>query len=351
MNDPQTFEGMPDPDSNMQSLRYARLSGWLQQILEPSPQMEAIVSEVPENESQLEVGLGPDYHLSYYRQLPDFAMVMLTNDVKAALHYSSLLYHLAGCRECHSAYLDLYDALRVAIDPQGFRPPLGQGTRTLSATPHRMLSHFCQTLITQAEAVLWQARHDHTDQDMAARSLLQMALSVSAYISQSTLRCQALQDLVRVATLFDGSTAPEQDQQKVHAYMLAPAGGARRGRVMRRSDTARPLSSQEQHVIEIQSNGLKGRIVQQEQTLELHLQDLDAALRGRYLTISVPLGSLIEPVRWYNDDPQAIRSIAPVDTSGTLVTPLGETELRLDNPKEYNLLESTFLLLKVRTSD
>jgi hypothetical protein len=351
MNDPQTFEGMPDPDSSMQSLRYASLSGWLQQVLEPSPQTDALVPEVLENESQLEVGLGSDYHLSYYQQLPDFAMAMLTKDVQAAVRYSSLLYHLAGCRECHSAYLDLYDALQVAIDPQGFRPPLGQGTRTLSATPHRMLSHFCQTLITQAEAVLWQARHDHIDQDMAARSLLQMALRVSAYISQSTLRRQALQDLVRVATLFDGPTAPEQDQQNVQAYMLAPTGGARRGRVVRRADTARPASSQEQHVIEIQSNSLKGRIVQQGQTLELHLQDLDTGLRGHYLTISVPLGSLIEPVRWHNNNPQTIRSIAPVDASGTLVTPLGETELCLDNPEEYNLLESMFLLLKVCVSD
>jgi hypothetical protein len=151
--------------------------------------------------------------------------------------------------------------------------------------------------------------------------------------------------------LFDGPTAPEQDQQNVYAYMLAPMGGARRGRVLRRSDTAQPSSSQEQYVIEIQSNSLKGRIVQQGQTLELHLQDLDAGLRGHYLTISVPLGSLVEPIRWHNNNPQAIRSIAPVDASGTLVTPLGETELRLDNPKEYNLLESMFLLLKVRASD
>ncbi len=74
-------------------------------------------------------------------------------------------------------------------------------------------------------------------------------------------------------------------------------------------------------------------------------------LRGQYLTISVPLGSLIEPVRWHNNDPQAIRSIAPVDASGTLVTPLGVTELRLDNPEEYNLLELIFLLLKVCAGD
>ncbi len=350
MNDPQTFEGMPDPDSSIHS-QYSKLAVWLQQVLELPPQREAIVSEVPENENQLAVALGPDYHLPYYQQLPDFAMAMLTEDVQAAVRYSSLLYHLASCRECHSAYLDLYDALRVAVDPQGFRPLLGQGTRTLSATPHRMLGHFCQMLISQAEAVLRQARHDHTDQDTAARSLLQMALCVSAHISQSTIRRQALQDLVRVATLFDGPAAPKEDQQNVHAYTLTPTGGARRGKVLRRSDTLLHSYSQGQIAIEIQSNGLKGRIVQQGQMLELHLQDLDAALRGRYLTISVPLGSLIEPVHWSNNNPQAIRSIAPVDASGMLVTPLGETELQLNNPEECNLLEAMFLLLEVHPSD
>jgi len=109
--------------------------------------------------------------------------------------------------------------------------------------------------------------------------------------------------------------------------------------------------SQEQSAIEIQSNGLKGRIIQQGQELELHLQNLDATLRGRYLTISVLLGSLIEPVRWRDGNPQAIRSTVPVDASGTLVTLLGETEMRLNNPEERNLLEAMFLLLEVRASD
>jgi len=354
MNDPQTFEGMSDPEGSIQgtqSTKYAELALWLQQVLEPALQGEAIVSEVPQNDNQLAVMLGADYHLHHYQQLPDFAMAMLTKDVQAAVRYGSLLYHLASCRECHSAYLDLYDALRAAVDPQGFRPPLGQGTRTLSATPHRMLGHFCQMLISQAEAVLQQARHNHTDQDAAARSLLQMALRVSAYIGQSTIRRQALHDLVRVATLFNGPAAPKEDQQNVHAYTLASTSGTRRGKVLRRSDTSLHLHSQEQDAIEIQSNGLKGRIVQRGQKLVLHLQDLDAALRGRYLTISVLLGSLIEPVRWRNGNPQAIRSTVPVDVSGTLVTPLGETEMQLNNPEERNLLEAMFLLLEVRASD
>ena len=351
MNDPQTFEGMPDPDGSIQGWQYSKLAAWLQQVLEPTPQREAIVSEVPENEHQLAVTLGADYHLHYYQQLPDFAMAMLTKDVQAAVRYGSLLYHLASCRECHSAYLDLYDALRTAVDPQGLRPLLGQGTRTLSATPHRMLGHFCQMLISQAEAVLRRARHDHSDQDAAVRSLLQMALRVSAYISQSTIRRQALHDLVRVATLFDGPAAPKEDQQDVHAYTLAPTSGTRRGKVLRRSDPLLHSYSREQNAIEIQSNALKGRIVQQGQELKLRLQDLDATLRGRYLIISVLLGSLIEPVRWRDGNPQAIRSTVPVDASGTLVTSLGETEMRLNNPEERNLLEAMFLLLEVRASD
>src|SRR6266567_5342447 len=145
MNDHQKFAGTPDPDGSIQgsqSSKYPKLAVWLQQVLESAPQREAIVSEVPENENQLALTLDADYHLLYYQQLPDFAMSMLTKDVQAAVHYSSLLYHLASCCECHSAYLDLYEALRAAVDPQGFRPLLGQGTRTLSATPHRMLGHF-----------------------------------------------------------------------------------------------------------------------------------------------------------------------------------------------------------------
>ena len=47
MNDPQTFEGMPDPDSSIHS-QYAKLAVWLQQVLELPPQREATASEVPE---------------------------------------------------------------------------------------------------------------------------------------------------------------------------------------------------------------------------------------------------------------------------------------------------------------
>jgi hypothetical protein len=40
--------------------------------------------------------------------------------------------------------------------------------------------------------------------------------------------------------------------------------------------------------------------------------------------------------------------MAPVDAAGTLITPLGETDMLLSNPEEHNLLETLFLLLEVR---
>ncbi|MBV9229955.1 MAG: hypothetical protein JOZ18_11630, partial [Chloroflexi bacterium] len=121
-------------------------------------------------------------------------------------------------------------------------------------------------------------------------------------------------------------------------------------KIVRRADMLSRPANQEQPVINLQSRGLEGSIVQHGQMLELHLQDLDEKLRGQYVTITVPLGSLIEPVRWLGGNPRAIRSAAPVDASGTLVTPLGETELQLTDPEDHNLLEAMFLLLEVRAT-
>jgi hypothetical protein len=87
--------------------------------------------------------------------------------------------------------------------------------------------------------------------------------------------------------------------------------------------------------------------VQNGLVLELQLKDLQEALRGRYVTISVVLGVLLEPVRWHGGNPRAIRSTGPVQMDGTLVTPLGETDLTLQNSEERNLLEAIFLLIDV----
>ncbi len=339
---------------------YTKLARWLQQVLETPattqdqpPVERSNLLNIQENGTQLALVLTDDYHLRFYQQLPDFIMALLNNDAQATVHYAPLLYHLVGCHTCHAAYLDLYDSLRAAVQPLEPRTVLGQGTRTLSATPHRMLSHLCRSLISQAEAVLRYSRPDHIDNDEAARALLQLALHVSAHIVQSTIRRQALHDLVRVATLFAGPQAPEEHDPHVRSYtpVMAGAGGMRRGKVVRRSDVIARSHNQDQQFIEIHSDALEGRVVQNGQMLELHLRDLDVTLRGRFLTISVLLGSLLEPVRWLGGNPLAIRSTSRVDEAGTLVTPLGQTDWLMSNPEEHNLLEAMFMLLQVRPSD
>ncbi len=82
--------------------------------------------------------------------------------------------------------------------------------------------------------------------------------------------------------------------------------------------------------------------------LELRLHDLDESLRGRYLLISIPLGALLEPVRWLGKDPHAIRSQVPVDAQGNLKTPLGTTDLRLTNREDRHMLEAMFKKLDIR---
>ena len=350
MNNSMQSGGFSDRRDN-----YARLASWLQQIMKQPPTTIKPTS-TGENDILLELLLDSDYHLHFYQQLPDFIIALLNNDAQATLRYAPLLYHLAGCSECHASYLDLYDAMRAAIYPQGPRPQLGQGTRTLAATPQRMLGHLCQALISQAEALFRQGRHDHVDNDAAARSLLQLALSISARIGQSMIRRQALHDLVRVANLFEGPDSSQEDDPRVYAYtpVMTGSGGTRSGKkALRRVDA--PLRSPgaplEEPTILIQSQMLEGNITQDGQTLILHLQELAEELRGRYVTITVPLGALLEPIRWLGGNPRAIRSIMSVDAQGVLITPLGETELRLSDNEEHNLLEATFMLLEVRVAD
>ncbi|HEY7413609.1 MAG TPA: hypothetical protein VH593_00325 [Ktedonobacteraceae bacterium] len=341
MADTTRFEGAPDPGNE-----HENLARWLTHILGTPDQEEEISSPSSTTMTRLHLLPGSTYHIRFYQQLPDFVMALLQNDPRATVHYGPLLYHLVGCQSCHQGFLELYDALDAAIHPRGVRPTSSQGTpRTLEATPPRMLAHVCQTLISQAEAILRQAHRDHVDQDDAARALLQLAMKISSRITQGTVRRQALQDLVRVATLFDGPSAPAQEMPGTRAYtpLLATAGGVRgpQAGTLERPELNEPI-------ILIQSQELEGRIVQKGQTLELHLQHLGPELRGRFVTIMVRLGSLIEPVRWQGGNPLSIRSTVPVDGQGNLVTPIGETALRLDNPGDHNLLEAMFLLLEVR---
>jgi hypothetical protein len=334
--------GQPDPRQ-----RYIPLAQWLQEILaipaQPAP---------PEHTSLLETGGHPalDYHLSFYQQLPDFIMALLKDDAQATLRYAPLFFHLIGCPTCHAAYLELYDAMRAALSASEEPPVVEIGTQALALTPPRMLVYMCQLLVKQAEAVLRQARREYDDVDAWARALLQQALYLSSHILESALRQRALQDLVRVATLTLGADeAGLSAGQPSHSYTsLASAGSGTRagGRTRRRAEMLEHPAGEAS--IDLHSDLLEGAIVQEGETLQLLLQNLDESLRGRYLLISVPLGSLLEPVRWLGKNPRAIRSQAPVDEDGALKTPLGTTDLRLTNREDHNLLEAMFKRLDVR---
>lgn len=353
MNDDKNIDGTINA-SNVDGKdgERAGLARWLQQVLQ-SPAQEEPSSSIEDDDAKLELVLENNYHLTFYQQLPDFVMALLTNDPLASIHHASLLFHMVGCHTCHDAYLDLYSAMRAAINPREMRPLLGQGTRTLSAIPHRMLGHLCSSLISQAEALWYQSHRDHEDRDPAARSLLKLALQISAPISQSSIRRQALQDLVRVAALFEEGGVAEDDDPDVKKYtpVIAGSGGVRRGKTMRRANESPLPGNQENAVIQLQSQSLEGSIVQNGHMLELHLYDLAASLHGHFVTISVLLGSLLEPIRWLGGNPRAIRSSMPVNEQGTLIMPVGSTDLELSDPEERNLLEAIFMLLEVRPLD
>lgn len=349
MKEQHHFEGAQGPNQS--------LARWLTDILRlPQQEEQSPVSSLDAGAGIPRPELTGNYHLSFYQQLPDFIMALLTDDSQADIHYAPLLYHLAGCSECHQGYLELYQAMRAALSPS--LAVTAQNVRSSVPTPQRMLGHLCQTLVSQAEAVLRQDRHDHTQETTElARSLLQQAIRTSAQITQSGIRRQALHDLVRVATFFDGPTSPAEERPDARSYtpVFAGIGGTRRGRhsskIRRQADSpSRSSSQQEQPTIYLQSRELNGRIIQNDGILELHLHDLQESLRGRYITISVLLGSLLEPVRWVGGNPRAIRSSVPVDAQGTLVTPLGRTELRMADPEEHNLLEAIFMLLEVQAA-
>lgn len=347
MKENSQFENVSPGDN-----KYENLARWLQHVFVlPEHVPGKTVAEDDANRFEF-VSVG-DYHPHFYKQLPDFILALLHNDAQATAQYAPLLYHLAMCDPCREAYCELYDALGYALTTSEVAN-VNQGTRPLTSIPAAALVHLCQLLITQAEAVLRLARHEHTDGQAEARSLLQMAMRVSAQITQSSLRVKALQDLVRVATLTVNvaDTALQTPATRAYAPLIG-AGGTRHGKVMRKADTAaRSVGTSnlptEPTTIYLQSHLLEGSITQQEDIIELHLHDLDESLRGHYIAISVPLGSLIEPVHWIGGNPRAIRSALPVGQDGTLVTPLGTTDLRLNNTDERNLLEVMFLLLEVR---
>src|SRR5205807_1200372 len=104
--------------------------------------------------------------------------------------------------------------------------------------------------------------------------------------------------------------------------MFAGASGVRGRKIVRRAEALARQHEAGQPVIPLQwrRDGMnqEGSVHQRGQTLELSLLDLPEVLRGHYITIDVPLGSLIEPVRWRGGNPRAIRSAVRVAADGSL---------------------------------
>lgn len=325
------------------------LAHWLQQVL-LYPVEDIPVSNEKSVLNTFEIPFVMQYHPQFFQKLPDFIMALLNNDPYVLQDYAPLLFHLAGCSICRQSYVEFYAAMKDAVQAQEEQPVVSEMVRPLSAMPPRLLAHFSRVLISQADALLYQARHEHTDNDTQARSLLQMAMRVSALLTQQSMRSNALHDLVRVASLYAGESSAELPPPTL-AFTSVPAssGGTRKGHVLRLGKIE--SQSSEKEIIYLQARTYEGDIVQHEDTLELQLRSLSNALRGHRLSISVPLGSLIEPVRWVGGNPRSIIADQPVDTQGMLTMPLGQTNLRLHNPEERELLEVMFSLLEVRVAD
>src|SRR2546423_7162804 len=223
-----------DSSSELTS-QHVKPARWVQYCLSTSP------SSTENSTSQSGLLLNTDYHPRFYQRLPDFIMALLQNDPLATVHYAPLLYHLAGCTTCHSAYLELYEAMRYAVKNGDAQPVVNQGTRPLATIPVGTLVSLCQLLINQAEAVLRQGRHDDTDRDALARCLLQLAMRVSIQIPHSSRASRGLKDLVRVATIFDGPHSPGEQEPAARSYspLIGAGSTPRHGKVLRRADTAR----------------------------------------------------------------------------------------------------------------
>lgn len=318
------------------------LAQWLYTLLAGKSQ-ETINGQIPIGEDVSFPRAG--YHAAFYPQLPGFALALLQGEADVTTRYAPLFFHLLGCPVCHRAYLETYDALRVALADEA--KPVAT-TAHLSAASPKLLVFLCQQLIGQARVILRQGRGEPEDADSWARALLQQAMGVSRYIMQGTLRQRALRDLVEVASLARPTTgeAPASPAVLSYSALVGPGGGSR-GRRMRRAEMlSRP---DEQVSIALRANALEGTVTQEGEMLVLRLVDLDASLRGKALLISVPLGTLLEPVRWLGGNPYAIRSTTPVGSDGVLVMPLGRTELLMSNPEDRNLLETLFKKLDIRS--
>jgi hypothetical protein len=327
---------------------YLPLAQWLQLILANTPNdLEAGVITVLDTDDQF---IDTD-HMKFYRQIPDFAQALLKNPTREdVIRFGPLVFHLIACPACRTAYREIYEAMSATIGIKDEQTITNQLPQPATNTLTRAQVYTCQLLIHQASDVLREAHHSHKDQDAWARSLLQHALYLSSKISESSQRQRALHDLVEVATLFDKEDRPEPAS---HSYLPVLSGGTTSGQKTTRRLTDTPGHPDGQSAIRLQTKFFKldGTITQHNNVLELHLENLDQELRGRFLLISVPCGLLLEPVRWIGGNPRAIKSAVPVGEDGSLTTPLGSTHLQLSNQEEHNLLEALFIILNVRSAE
>ena len=337
------FAATPDPQE-----QYAPLARWLYHVLASTPQVPPD-EHIPIGE---DVSLPEsDYHSTFYPQIPDFAMALLKQDPQATTRFAPLLFHLLSCPACHQAYLETYDALRAAldVDTKATATYVPSSANPSTASP-KMLVFLCQLLIGQARTMLRQAHRDHSDKAEWARSLLQQAMQASRHLMQGAMRQRALRDLVEVALLAApaGMDVPPGQASLSYAALTGSAS-SNRGHTVRRTEMI--SRANEQIGIDLQASSLDGRVTQEGEMLILHLHGLQQALRGKMLLISVPLGTLLEPVRWLGGNPYAIRSSEAVAADGSLTMPLGRTDLLLTNPEERNLIEILFKRLDVYPID
>ncbi len=317
------------------------LAQWLQQILAIKPERVTVADSGDQFRDA--------YHSEFYRQLPDFVQALLNDPTQEdIIRFGPLVFHLIGCSTCHTAYLEIYDSMRATIEIDEVHTSTSQLPQSFATTSTRVLVNTCQFLINEAAEVLREAHRKHSDHDAWARSLLRQAIYLSSHIKESTQRQRARHNLVEVATFFVDSSTPPADS---YLPALSTASSSPRSKIRRRADTlGRPHGKD---VIHLQTGASKkeGTITQNQDVLELHLEDLDQELRGRFLLITVPFGSLLEPVRWIGGNPHAIRSKVPVGEDGSLTTPLGTTNLQLNDPEDHNLLEAMFIMLDIRPAD
>lgn len=245
-------------------------------------------------------------------------MAVLQGDPGALARYAPLLFHLVGCATCHSTYLGVYGALWAAVHtPDDIPAQQGAGRPTSRTTSPGMVAYVCQVLLSEAKAVLEETRRERTDGSALACSYLHRVLRMSAQLTQDRWRVQVVRELREVAMLYERAYASlEPSAVAYSSALLLPSGsGERAGTTLPcAAGTSRPAT---QSVILIHADSPMGAITQREETLELHLEDLEAPLRGSLLTISLPLGTLLDEVHWHGGNPRAIQSVTPVDGCGS----------------------------------